>query len=736
MAARAVVVKTSKGDSYQFHHMVGEEEVSRLFCFDLTLISENDQNALEDMLGDNLTVELELEDGQLRYFNGYVSHFTYLGTEGSHARYLAKVCPWLWFLTRSTDCRIFQNKTVPEIVREVFQAYPTAEFDDRLSGGYQPRVYCVQYRETDFDFVSRLMEFEGISYFFEHENGKHTLVLSDDTSAHSMVPGYDEIPYFSRDDRSRRERDHIYDWRMQAHVEPGQITLQSFDYLKPKADLMSVTASPREHREAEGEIYDYPGCYTELDRGETLTQIRLDERHCEHLRTFGAGTAGGLVSGHLFSLKQYPRQDQNIEYMVVRVEHEIWSEAYRSESPDADNEVYLGRFEAMPSSLRFRPRQSTPKPIVQGPQTAIVTGKAGEEIWTNEHGCVKVQFHWDRDGKLDENTSCWVRVSQAWAGAGFGGIHIPRIGQEVIVDFLEGDPDKPMITGRVYNALTTVPYGLPGSATQSGIKSNSSKGGGGSNELRFEDKAGAEEVYLHAQKDEKIVVENDKTEDVLHDETISITNDRTETVGNNETLTVVADRTRDVGGNETVTISKSRADTVMIAEDRKVLGLQNQFVGAVRAVEVIGGQAHAVFIYDTWKVAGYRSVDVSQNDSLDVGGNHSVSITKNQTVGVDGNQTVSVKKDQGVTITGARSLTVSKGRTTSVTEDDSTTVGKTITISAGDTITIKNEKASITMADNGDITIVGENILIDSKKKMDVKVKNNLKMDATKILQN
>ncbi|NJO37926.1 MAG: type VI secretion system tip protein VgrG [Rhizobiales bacterium] len=572
------------------------------------------------------------------------------------------------------------------------------------------------------------MEFEGICYFFEHADGKHTLVLTDDIAAHPMVPGYDEIPYFSRDDRSRRERDHIYDWRVQAVVEPGQVTLQSFDYLKPKADLMSVTSSPRDHLQAEGEIYDYPGCYTELSRGEALTQVRLDERHCEHLRAFGAGTAGGLASGHLFALKQYPRQDQNAEYMVVRVEHEIWSEAYRAASPDADHELYLGRFEAMPSTLRFRPRQTTRKPIVQGPQTAIVTGKAGEEIWTNEHGCVKVQFHWDREGRQDENTSCWVRVSQAWAGAGFGGIHIPRIGQEVVVDFLEGDPDRPLITGRVYNALATVPYGLPGNATQSGIKSNSSKGGGGSNELRFEDKAGEEHVYLHAQKDEMIVVEHDKSEEVRHDETIAITNDRTETVGNNETLTVVADRTRDVGANETVTIGLTRTDTVKVAEFRNVLGLQNQFVGAARAVEVVGGQAHVVGIYDTWEVTGYRSVDVSQNDSLDVGGDHKVD--------VKGQQTVAVTKDQGVTITGARSLTVKKGRTTNVTEDDATTVGKTITISAGDTITIKNDKASITMADNGDITIVGENIKIEAKGKMDAKVKNNLKMEAQKILQN
>jgi len=334
--------------------------------------------------------------------------------------------------------------------------------------------------------------------------------------------------------------------------------------------------------------------------------------------------------------------------------------------------------------------------VMPGPESAIVTGPADEEIWTDPYGRVKVQFPWDRLGKNDENSSCWVRVSQAWAGSGFGGIHIPRIGQEVLVEFLQGDVDRPIITGRVYDGTNMPPYGLPGSATQSGIKSDSSKGGGGSNELRFEDKKGHEQVYLHAQKNQDIVVENDKTESVGHDETIQISNDRTEQVGNNETLSVGVDRTRSVGSNETVTIGANRTDTVTANETRTVGIAQQQTVGAMRNVTVGATQAHEVGLNDAWVVGVNRTTDVGKDDSTSIGSNRGVDIG----------------------------------------DDDTLEVGKTLTINVGDQITLKTGKAVLVMKKDGSISINGKDISIDASGKINITAKGNITQKGQKILQN
>ena len=359
------------------------------------------------------------------------------------------------------------------------------------------------------------------------------------------------MPFYPREDQSRRERDHLYEWRSALDVRPGRFIQTSFDFERPRAELETRRLAPMPHTLSDGEVYCYPACYTAIDQGNHLARIRLEEHQAAHKRMRGAGTVAGLGCGQTFSLTNYPRKDQNDKYLVVAVDHEIWADAYRSRSSDGEEEPYLCTIEAQPSAVPFRPPLVTPKPVMAGPESAIVTGPDGEEIWTDKYGRVKVQFPWDRLGKNDENSSCWIRVSQAWAGGGFGSIHIPRIGQEVLVEFLQGDVDRPIITGRVYDGTNMPPYGLPGSATQSGIKSNSSKGGGGSNELRFEDKKGQEQVYLHAEKNEDIVVGNDKTEAVGHDETIQIANDRTEQVGKNETLSVGVNRSRSVGSNET-----------------------------------------------------------------------------------------------------------------------------------------------------------------------------------------
>jgi type VI secretion system secreted protein VgrG len=429
--------------------------------------------------------------------------------------------------------------TVPDIIQAVFRELGFTDFDNQLSGQYREWEYCVQYRETDFDFVSRLMEQEGIYYYFRHEPERHILVLADAIGSHRPTPGYEEVPFFPPDEHQFRRRDHLFEWSVHQEVQPGHYVLNDFDFKKPKADLIVKATVSRHHQQAEHEIYDYPGEYEELPAGTHYVQARIEERHTEYEQVWGKGSARGLAVGALFKLTDYPlRQDLNREYLIVSSTHTLTTQEYETKDVAAPQHMCLCEITAVDSRQQYRPRCITPKPVVHGPQTAIVVGPAGEEIWTDRYGRVKVQFHWDRYGQRDENSSCWIRVSQLWAGKQWGGIQLPRIGQEVIVEFLEGDPDRPIITGRVYNADQMPPYDLPGHQTQSGVKSRSSKQGTASNfnELRFEDKIGAEEVYFHAERDFARVVENNDTLRVgfekkqAGDQTIDVQHHRTKTV--------------------------------------------------------------------------------------------------------------------------------------------------------------------------------------------------------------
>ncbi len=471
------ILPAGAGKALRLHRLTGRDELSRPFRYEVDALSEDHDLALADFLGKDLAVSLDLAGGGTRYFHGLVADASYVGVEDVHARYRLTVVPWLWFLSRRHDCRIFQNKSVPEIVTAVFDGWPIASFEARLTETYPPRDYCTQYRESDLDFVSRLLESEGIYYFFEHAEGGHKLVLVDAMSSHKTRPGFETIPYYPPGDHARRERDHLDDWQPRLAVRAGKSTLRSFDFEKPRTDLTVVDSDPRAHALAASEVYDYPEAYVDIGRGDKLAQIRLEELQSDQARCQGAGTVAGLACGGSFDLTGFPRREQNKSYVVVAIEHAVLSELYRSgQGAATEEEVYRCRLEALDLTVPFRPARITPRPFVHGPQTAMVTGPAGEEIYPDKYGRVKVQFHWDRQGKNDENTSCWMRVSQLWAGASFGGMAIPRIGQEVLVDFLEGDPDRPLVSGRLYNALSMPPYGLPANATQTGIKSNSSQG--------------------------------------------------------------------------------------------------------------------------------------------------------------------------------------------------------------------------------------------------------------------
>ncbi|MEA5672311.1 type VI secretion system Vgr family protein [Pseudomonas sp. MH2] len=540
--------------------MGGSEELGRLFDYELQLTSDDPAIDLNQLLGKPMSLSLQLSGMASRHFHGIVARCSQSVDRGQFASYRVTLRPWLWLLTRTSDCRIFQHLSAPQIIKQVFRDLGFSDFEDALSRSYREREYCVQYRETSFDFVSRLMEEEGIYYFFRHEEARHVLVLADAYGAHQKAPGYESVPFYPPDGQ-HRERDHINDWHLAQEVQSGSMELNDYDFQRPSARIDVRSAMPRPHQAGDYPLYDYPGAYEQTQDGEHYARTRLESLQSLHERVELRGNARGLGSGHLFSLSGFSRQDQNREYLIVAARYYVVQERLETGggSGSAQFESNLSCIDAQQS---YRPVSSTLRPLVKGPQTAVVVGPAGEEIWTDQYGRVKVHFHWDRHDQSNENSSCWIRVSQAWAGKNWGSMQIPRIGQEVIVSFLEGDPDRPIITGRVYNAEQAVPYDLPGNATQSGMKSRSSKGGSPANfnEIRMEDKRGQEQLYVHAERNMDTVVEQN--------ETLSVGGNRDKTIGLNETVTIGANRLHVTRANDTSLVggscSSSAAATYVI----------------------------------------------------------------------------------------------------------------------------------------------------------------------------
>ncbi len=498
------------------------DQLSEPFRLELDLQSENGNVSFDGIVAQSVTVEIEVLEGQKRYLNGMVWSFSQVAGAGQYAAYRAVVVPTFWLLTLSSHCRIFQEKTIPEIVKQILQE-AKVEVDDRLNGEHKKLEFCVQYRETDFNFCSRLMEQEGIYYFFKHEQGKHTLVLADSRSAHEAFPGHDSIDFRPYGNDSVAGK-FVRNWSMQKCVQPGRYAHTDFDFEKPKTDLFHREDSPLPSAGPPKEIYDYPGLYKEMSDGESLGKIRVNELATEGITQYGMSDAPGLVVGCKFKLGRcphvgFPRDEDYKEYLVTSAVYSLQMQDYETEgfAPERPYEV---SFSVIPESEQFRPARVTPKPHVQGPQTAMVVGPKGKEIYTDKYGRIKVQFHWDRDGKRDEKSSCFIRVAQAWAGKNWGFIMIPRIGHEVVVEFLEGDPDRPLVTGSVYNAETMPPYELDSKQAISGVKTNSTIGGNGYNEFIMDDTSKAELIRLHAQRDWESKIEHDRTTIVVNDDTL------------------------------------------------------------------------------------------------------------------------------------------------------------------------------------------------------------------------
>lgn len=542
----------------------GFEAMSRLFSFQLDLLQEKvDESTVpvesSDIIGQPVTISVKLADGSHRYINGIVNRFVHAGGDKVFYSYKMEVVPWLWRLTRFSDCKIFHNKEVKEIIQQVFSDRGFSDYRTSLTATYPKLEYCVQYRETDFNFVSRLMEQNGIFYFFEHENGKHTMVIADSASAIQSCPSQKKAGY-NLATGNLDDDDVVNSWSLEQELRSGRYTLTDYNFKNPSANLDATerTIVPVGNNSSH-ELFDYPGIYDTRQEGSFYAKLRMEEEEARHLVARGSSVCRAFATGYKFELTDHTESAMNVSYLLTEIQHIASVRgSYSTNANDNGGESYSNQFVCIPESVPFVPARLTPKPFVQGPQTAVVVGKSQvqnssdeddsegtEDIWVDKYGRVVVKFPWDRAG----NCSCRVRVSQEWAGNGWGAITIPRIGQEVIVSFLEGDPDRPIITGRVYNENQTVPYKLPDNQTRSTFKSRSTTGGDDTkyNELRFEDKSGSEQIFLRGQKDVDTRILNDSREWVGNNRSLIVTKDFMEKVKENFHSEVVQNSNQKVG---------------------------------------------------------------------------------------------------------------------------------------------------------------------------------------------
>jgi len=666
---RPLAVETPLGeDALVLVSLTGHEEMSRLFCYRLEMVSEQDSIPAKKIVGKSVTFRINLADGTPRCFNGVVSRFSAGDRETGLRHYHAEVVPWLWLLTRTTDCRIFQNKSVPDIVEQIFKDLGFSDYSLQLKGTHKPREYCVQYRETDFNFVSRLMEEEGIFYFFQHAHGKHTLVLADHPGAYKDLPEKEVEYAYSYGTLAGPDRltswEHQYefisgkwaqtDYNFEEHPARGEAT--------PSKLLMTneKSAVPLDNVD-KFELYDYPGEYVEKDVGRALTKVRMEEVEATHDVVRAASWCRSFTPGGKFKVTRHDcREEEGKGYVITSIDHTA-RQLSEYDSEEKMHEAYQNRFTCIPDSVPFRPQRTTPRPVVRGVQPAVVVGPAGEEIYTDKHGRVKVQFFWDREGKRDESSSCWVRVSQSYAGKGWGSVTIPRIGQEVIVDFVEGDPDHPIIVGRVYNADQTPPYPLPGKKMVSGLKSNSTPGGGGYNEYIMDDTKGNELIREHGQFDKDSTIEHDLREHVL--------NNRSRDVTGNETISVGKNRSASVGGSESLSVAKDQSVSIG--------GNRTESVGKDEKITISGNRTESVGKDESITISGSRTESVGKNDSLTVGRILAINAGDEITL-TTGAASISMKKDGTISIKGKDILITGSGKITAKASGDMVLKGSKI----------------------------------------------------------
>jgi len=696
----------------------GEETLGQPFTFEVTLASDDWNIDLGALLGEPMTVHCDLPTGGTRHFNGVVTGATQLDGDGRFARYRVILRPWLWLLSYGSDCRIFQNQSIPEIVKDVFRRAGFSRFEEALTGAYQPLEYCVQYRESDLDFVSRLLEHEGIYYYFKHEPGAHTLVLADSRSGCSARPGYERVMYRPAGPAGRADHEGLSSWVMAEQIRPGAFAAADYNFEMPRTPLVTTSRKPGKYLHGDRERFDYPGHYLTYDHGESRVRMRLEQRQADGRLVRSSGNVRGLGAGNLFSLTEFPRLDQNKEHLVIGARYEMDAGRHGSSNADGARPDFATELTLVDSQIPYRPPSQRRKPRMDGPQTAVVVGKKGEEIWTDKYGRVLVQFHWDRYGLSDQQSSCWVRVAQTAAGGRWGAVMVPRVGNEVMVDFLEGDPDRPIITGQVYNAANMPPYDLALSPTQSGVKTRSTPGGNQQNfnEITFEDKLGEEELRIQAEKDQTTYVKNQQSITVGASRNLVVKQDETVTVEGNRTLTVTKTETETFLGSRTMTVAQTNTETVT----GKQTGTYNG--GRLETVDngdtlIVNGSDKTTTVHGSYNVTADSQFQVQQGGNsllvkdqiklesvgeiqltngtcrLDLLGGVATLTADNEITFICGAASISLKKDGTIDINGGKMVTATGSSAGLKLEQPGATMsGSTATISGGSLTAITGDE--------------------------------------------
>ncbi|EMM6761828.1 type VI secretion system tip protein VgrG [Pluralibacter gergoviae] len=650
-----------------FWKLSGREAISESFELELTLLGTDARIDRSQLLGQPVTVTIPTQSLlSSRYINGKVTRVAVSATELSGTRYAVytlTVEPDLWPMKRDRNLRIFQGQTVPQIVKTLLGEYQV-NLEDKLTGSYRTWEYCVQYQESSFAFISRLMELEGIAYHFRHEADKHTLVLTDAEGSFEPFSGYEIIPYHQTPSGGSTSEEGIGQWALSDSVTPGIYSLDDYDFRKPNAWLFQARQNPTSPSPGSIDVYDWPGRFVEHGHGEFYARIRQERWQVEHQQISGTATAMGIAPGHVFGLTNAPFFSDNGQYLTTAADYQF--EENRYASGDGGETIHRTEFTVIPAAVVYRPAQGTVWPRTYGPQTARVVGPQGESIWTDRYGRVKVKFHWDRLAKGDDTSSCWVRVSSAWAGQGFGGVQIPRVGDEVVIDFINGDPDRPLVTGRVYNEASMPPWALPGDATRMGFMTRS-KGGNKDNAsyLFFEDKAGVEAVEMHSEKDMKISVENDKTVNVE----------------GNRITTILKEQKDDVTGDGTFYYRSKRSTTVDELETTTFNNGQTETISKGRKLDITSGG-------DIVNVKGGRTTDID--------GEEFHHVTKKITEKFDNSQETTIcAGGRKETIEGGLIVEVKSGDWTQTIESGKITISspQEINIISGTSINMKAPKA-------------------------------------------
>ena len=630
-----------------FWKLSGREALSETFALTLTLLGTDARLDRSTLLGQPVTITIPTQSLlSPRYINGKITKVGVSAVELSGSRYAVYeliVEPDLWPMTRDRNLRIFQGQTVPQIVKTLLGECQV-NIEDRLVSSYRVWEYCVQYQESSFDFISRLMELEGITYHFKHEADRHTLVLTDSATQHEPFSGYEMIPYHMTPSGGSTDEEGISQWALADSVTPGIYSLDDYDFRKPNAWLFKAQQNPTSPKPGGIDVYDWPGRFVEHGHGEFYARIRQERWQVEHQEIHATATAMGIAPGYTFALLNAPFFSDNGEYLTTAVHYQFEENRYAS---GADGfTIHRIDFSVIPTSVVFRPAQATPWPRTFGPQTARVVGPEGESIWTDKYGRVKVKFHWDRLAKGDDTSSSWIRVSSAWAGQGYGSVQIPRVGDEVVIDFINGDPDRPIITGRVYNEGSMPPWTLPAAATQMGFFSRSKDGHkDNANALRFEDKAGAEQIWVHAERNMDTDIENsethsvgvDRTKTIGQDEHVKVKRNREVNVGVNSTSNTGSQHKINVGENQTVLTMDKDGNALLEANTSIKLKVKDNYILITPStIEIIVGEG-------TLKAESITEASFKGTEMTKLGGGKDGELKVNDTLNISGTNLTDIK---------------------------------------------------------------------------------------------